>query len=896
MSGLTYVNQVAAPDGLNQAMPASTLPESFVRWSQDALFDQVGSIRRRGPFGLVSITDAAGTTSAQPLPASVSTEERTLGVVSARNPLGEQVIALLTHSSASSNVKMTLLDSSYRAQSTSTLRTFATTDADFVCNSTAIVSSSPALGGGTWISVLNNYIPASTSNAQTLVFWRGGIGTETVTAGIAATLSVGSSSGATSTYTDTITSSALFGGVTSGMFAFLVAGGEDYYLGVVKTLNSTSSVTLEKQALRTHLGSADPASSQTSVSIRFTNTRPYIHNHGRGLLTCPTPAANATITSGNEGGEGEGHWASAGLNNTWALYRASDHAWVGNIATITNNSSGTLSGTLFNTALVGGLTNEEYVAYPVSYTMNANAQAAVVNRSTIKFAGVFAATYQGYQWYANCGVGGKSNRIVFSASHNPESVDLSANAADSIELTSAGAIRGIASSSAGLLVFTEAKTYIIRGNNRNNFSLEDLYPEGCLCASSIVEYGGGVFWVSKSGFLLYDGGSTRLLTRDNLGVFYTDSIKNFDASVDRVYSFFYKNYLFVYFTKFQSPYVAERYEPLYVTGWTTTGGIQDLPWSALDDAFVWSDFNNANKLPVYWDQQKMYQTAGASSQGIAARFGTSSSDSALFGVDGSSLYKFGPLNLTDGMMLALYLPTSSVTALSNIDFRGAAIVETLNGTSCLMGVTADITVSSVSRVRSRLIELDPVIDTTTTGTDPILIYNAVKPVASYRKGPDFFLQTKSYTVGDPILKKWFQRLLVSMKLNEGAVRVDILDDEDNDDVNISLKSHANWEVFVPQGWSWAYAVDHIFPKYASSNTASWSNMFDENNGWVTLLDPAFERFKKRFSWRSNSAGFRLYQLNNYEAPNTPDGVKNTPNNVVVSSWNIGFKVLRPGRQ
>jgi hypothetical protein len=27
---------------------------------------------------------------------------------------------------------------------------------------------------------------------------------------------------------------------------------------------------------------------------------------------------------------------------------------------------------------------------------------------------------------------------------------------------------------------------------------------------SIVEYGGGVFWVSKSGFLLYDGGSVRL--------------------------------------------------------------------------------------------------------------------------------------------------------------------------------------------------------------------------------------------------------------------------------------------------------------------------------------------------------------------------------------------------
>jgi hypothetical protein len=51
---LTYVNQVGAPDGLNQAMPATTLPDTYVRWAQDALFDQVGTIRRRGPFGLVN--------------------------------------------------------------------------------------------------------------------------------------------------------------------------------------------------------------------------------------------------------------------------------------------------------------------------------------------------------------------------------------------------------------------------------------------------------------------------------------------------------------------------------------------------------------------------------------------------------------------------------------------------------------------------------------------------------------------------------------------------------------------------------------------------------------------------------------------------------------------------
>lgn len=979
---LTYVNQIGAPEGLNQAMPANTIPDTFVRWAQDALFDQVGTIRRRGPFGLISLTDSTGANASQPTPVTSSTSERVLGIVGTKNPLGEQVLALFVHNDSvdavdpssratiGGAIKMYAYDSAYRTKSTSTIRTFASADGDFTCDSSAIFYSTPALGGGAWISVLDNYGPASSSNSQTLIYWRGGVGKETATAGITCAIGVTGST-VHSTYTTQITSSALFGDITSGMFAFDVVSGEDYYLGVVKSVDSTSAITLEKKALRTALNATGEADSNTtSRTIRFTNTRPYIHNHGRGLITCAVPANNGTFTSGNEGGSGEGHWKSAGLGPTtgWALYKANDHTWIGNVATIVNNASGTFN-TLNNDALTNGVTNEEYVAYPVSYSMNANAQASVASRSTEKFTGVFAATYQGYQWYANCGISNKSNRIVFSASHNPESVDLSKDAADSIEIPGTKEIRGIAASSAGLLVFTPDKVYIIRGNERNNFSLEELYLEGCLCTSSIVEYGGGVFWVGKSGFLLYDGGSVRLLTKDNLGVFYTDSIKNFDANVDRVYSFFYKNYLFVYFTIFQTPFSPKRYEPLYVTGWTTTSGIDDLQWSALDDAFEWADFKNDSKTPVYWDLQKMFETIGAEAQGIAALFTDTpptATQKTVFGLNESGLYKFGPLNLTDGMVFALYLPTSSITTLSNMDFRGAAILETANGTNCLLGVTADttsyvvtaasfststatvtigthslpvgtvVTISGINPdnyngtytitaatsttisytlllggtyvsggiltangaglVRARIIDLDPVIDTNTIGHDPILIYNNVKTEALYRKGPDFYLQTKAYTVGDPVLKKWFQRLMINMKLNDGAIRFDIIDDEDNDGVNITLKSHRNWEVFTPKGYNWSYVENTIFPKYVASNSTNWGDVYNQAESWFDLLDPAFERFKKRFSWRSNSAGIRLYQLNNYEAPNTPDNTTNLPNDIVVSSWNIGFKPMREGRQ
>ena len=129
-----------------------------------------------------------------------------------------------------------------------------------------------------------------------------------------------------------------------------VVSNVSYYLGVVKSVSS-NTITLTKKALRMALTATGDADTAPTRTIRFTNTRPYIHNHGRGVLTCATPAASGTITSGNEGGSGEGHWRSAGLGTEYALYRASYHTCIGNIATIVNNASGTLHATHINTAL-----------------------------------------------------------------------------------------------------------------------------------------------------------------------------------------------------------------------------------------------------------------------------------------------------------------------------------------------------------------------------------------------------------------------------------------------------------------------------------------------------------------------------------------------------------------
>jgi hypothetical protein len=46
-----------------------------------------------------------------------------------------------------------------------------------------------------------------------------------------------------------------------------------------------------------------------------------------------------------------------------------------------------------------------------------------------------------------------------------------------------------------------------------------------------------------------------------------------------------------------------------------------------------------------------------------------------------------------------------------------------------------------------------------------------------------------------------------------------------------------------------------------SNTSNWGEclLISKSLG-PNCLDPAFERFKKRFSWRSNSAGLRIVSV------------------------------------
>lgn len=982
---LTFVNQVGAVEGMNQAAPGTLIPESFVRFSQDVLFDRAGLMRRRGPFQKFKMYNANNTENTNGLfdyAISGVDDERVLAVLSTYDPTGAERIGMLVDSfDQALNARETILrvfDNNFKYLGYEVL--------PFDVQPLSIVSAKPALGGGLWVSIIDDPADADT---HFQFFWRGGYSKKTssitgsFTNGTSPTENVSNVSSEHVGIVKTISVSTTQN-LSIGQFVYATVSGSDYYLGTVKGIsgsvielekrpflwdfnitnnhgpfaaltisnvawasnvctittsttmlyevgdrvkititsggtgvlnNKTYTITAVNKTANTFSfaltsnpgnpsGSVDMDESLdvinfTNIPLKFVSVRPYVHVHGRGLLTI-ADADSSDIISGTAGTSAEGHWQAANITG-YNVYRASDNFYIGKVSSVTNN----YSAKLWSDSGIK-LEGEEYIMRSTDTTDLTNDFKVGSTTNTIaNFAGLYTAVYAGYQWYGNFAQDDQNtNRVVFSAAHDREAVDLSLDAADSIIFPGKSKFRGLGSSSAGLLVFLEDRTYILRGNDRTNFSVEQLVPEGCLCASSIVEYGGGVFWAGKSGIMFFDGASVRNLTKDNLGLYYTDSLDVFNPEQDRIIGFIHKNNLIMHFTAWKSPSDPVRYEPVYAADWQNTDGIKDRAWDEFDPDFDYDDFFTENNTPIFWDQQKLNNPEESASTGVSITWGNTAAGGNTAGVPNwettTNINKWGPLRKNTSMTFAVYLPTNAITTLSNMDPRGVTTIETVYGLKTIVGVNSVENISGTNRLRARLIDIHPVFDISTNGTDAFLIEKINIPYEDLILGPDFYLQSKHFTVGDPILKKWFQRIMLSMLLYDGAIRMDLIDDDDNDEVDINKKKHKNWEVFTEKGYTWDYLgkgegfdFGVVFPKLTSPNKSSWKNVEGTATLWDELFTADFNRYVKRVSWRKASVGLRLYQLNKYKKPF--NGVVTTPNRVEIQGFSIGFKPLRQGR-
>ena len=94
-----------------------------------------------------------------------------------------------------------------------------------------------------------------------------------------------------------------------------------------------------------------------------------------------------------------------------------------------------------------------------------------------------------------------------------------------------------------------------------------------------------------------------------------------------------------------------------------------------------------------------------------------------------------------------------------------------------------------------------------------------------------------------------------MLLYDGAIRMDLVDDDDNDEVDINKKKHRYWEVFTEKGYDWDYlgagegtSFGVQFPKITSPNKSNWYNVEAAAYLWDELFTADFNRYAKRLSW------------------------------------------------
>lgn len=470
------------PDGMNMAVPPHEIDDTQARILVDFLVDQPGITRQRGPVeGVVGIPT---------LPRKGS------GLFSTLNPQGQARFACLTGDA--SNGYFTVLNAAETA--------WVDLAWPFAIPATPpykVVDAKAALGGGLLIGVSDDYGAAAAIH-QGIAYWFGG--TKPNWSGATITVARGDV---------TVTGSGFLANVVPGMFLFANTNDPytNAYIGVVLSVESDTSLTLIKESPYAATAKAATFQSIRGLAPRVTT----------GEIT--TDTTTTTVTGGAT------KFVSQGLDTgTWQLYRASDGAFVGKVATVNSEISITLAA-----VAAVAMSEENYIAIKV------DADFSISNTASTDKVGFLNATYADRQWYANRGSSFDStSQLWFSDAANSEGLDLSVFDGNWLDITSSASvnepIRGIAAAYNGLLVLKETEAFIVGGQSPDSFDVRKLEDDGTISAMSIQEYGGGVIWAGREGINFYDGVQVSNLVAGSLGQVWKDTIRTLDPGTYRLWS------------------------------------------------------------------------------------------------------------------------------------------------------------------------------------------------------------------------------------------------------------------------------------------------------------------------------------------------------------------------
>ena len=842
---LQFTSVPPIPRGMNLAGPPLFIDDSYCRWMQDVLVDRPGQLRMRGPLGYWydATTDSIGLSEGQQIiGACETTISNSTGIPEWR---GAVFVA-----NGPSNATLAAQSTGVSARITTSgfMKVFkkvdgvpaivGTVNLPFALNvqynydekrwvNLTTIDAKAALGGGVWVGVIDDVTNTSDSGASALFFWKGG-GQVPVSIG-SASWDVGSATPNVITHSSTA-------GVEPGMFAFYNSGTTERYLGVVVKTTSTT-VTLEKNVLARTV-----TESVSGLTVVYRSIRGFVHQYGRGFANYD---GGAYLTSGGIGTDAEGLFKAAKLTAGTSgaapptgthfvyVYRNSDYQYVGRIkhnGTVSNTQVELASGANERaTAVSQYVQNEAYVvirddtdAFQGSTTYDS--LAAPINlvdrrpdmaptkltltgsKAPKPAPGIFNSTYAGRQWFANFNsteniYDTNINRVVFSSKDNPENINLSQDASDSIVIPGAENIIGIAGSTSGLLVFLQTKTYIIRGTKRSNFALQELYPDGCISTTSIVQVGGGVIWAGKQGIYYYDGATVRNFTSEALGVYYTDGIKGFDLAKNSVYAFVYNNYLIMNFTKWFSNYSLRR--------WQSAGEFTE-------DGIVYQDITNNSSV--------------------------------------------GIVNPTK-LCLAIYLPTGAITSFSNFTPRGymTGIMAANTSTNSISPPTGN----TGTLFDLRTLFTENVDNEATDGVFKSYYSNDIvysTSTGTSANGPDFYIETKQYNFDETTLVKWWRKLMFNIKISQGAMMVEFVDINNQTLVQpVTRSDPPEYNSSDENGFFIVDATQFTWQYYEDLDLI-WDDIEETRSTWAEYFTGQEIRYSKWLGIRKTSLGFRVHTL------------------------------------
>lgn len=500
-SDLVWQNSSAPTHGTIGDINTMRISSDYLGMAQDVLIDQNGTLRSRGGFRSVT-TDTFTTNTINHL-ILTSTGALLLG----RDTNGETP-ALGTASSA-----LTGFSTLTSAQ------ILVPTTAQTVIKQPSLPTSAKMQDNkGAVLAFDYGFISGSLNNVS---LWGGNaVTTSDTTAGTAATtIGIKAVTGAGTAWTSAL----------EGCYLFIGAGAAAVYVGQVDQVTSTTALLLKKGALKT-IAAAAPA---------FKTIRPAQYVVYKGRVTTNTASAVVVGSNTKFNSSGPGGSGSVFLTNSVSnMFRYSDGAFIGQITSVQNDTTLTLSA---NAALA--LANEEF------YITNPNVTAQPGNSAyPFYFIAGSVARFADRYWYGcfsavdtsvkapnaaqELSVQGQ-NSVIFTKKNDPECLDLDPSAGDILSLAvthNQDRIRGLCATRGGLVVFRSRDTWLITGYSPETFRAVKIADDGISVSLSFREYNEGVIWGGSKSVWYFDGTRVVDLLRDSVRKFYQRLLRPVDLN------------------------------------------------------------------------------------------------------------------------------------------------------------------------------------------------------------------------------------------------------------------------------------------------------------------------------------------------------------------------------